>query len=136
MSKALSDAWVQTEFPSCDVNVSKLDLISLFRQCDPQKLMDEEEYAMFANLNSELEIYRGTCETDIECVKSLSWTISPQKASWFANRWHTKGYVFKAKIRREHVLACFLRRGEEEVIVDPKHLNDIKIHPDLTSILH
>lgn len=126
LSKILGVSWTQVEFSNYDANLSKSELVALFKQCDPQYLMDKEDYAAYKNLGSEIVVYRGVTQADMEHVRALSWTLSYEKAEWFAHRWSADGFVYKAKIEKEHTLACFLGRNEKEIIVDPKYLQDIE----------
>ena len=42
-SKILNDAWIMSENPNCDVNVSKEELVGFFKKADPEHLMTPEE---------------------------------------------------------------------------------------------
>ena len=98
-----------------DPNLSKRQLLSMFRSIDPQKLMDTDEYAVFCELDEVVTVYRGV----------TSWTLDRKTAEWFAGRFGESGTVYEAQISKAHIHAVFLNRGESEVIVDPKHLIDI-----------
>ena len=66
-SKILADAWIRSENPNCDTNVSKSKLISMFKQADPHELMLEDEL--------EDEIGNST-EYSFEIVEGISgWVI-------------------------------------------------------------
>ena len=45
LGQLLSTAWTQEECPNQDCNVSKRELVALFRSVPPESLMDEEERA-------------------------------------------------------------------------------------------
>lgn len=121
----LSQAWIGTEAPNDDPNLSKRELLSLFRAIDPQKLMDAEEYGLFQGLEDVVTVYRGVTEYNAKNIKALSWTLDRDTAEWFAHRYGESGKVYEARIGKEHIHAVFLGRNEAEVIVDPKHLMDI-----------
>ena len=121
----LSQAWIITEAPNADPNLSKRELLALFRSVDPQKLMDEEEYGLFRSLDDVVTVYRGVTSYNAQNVKALSWTLNRDTAEWFALRFGEQGTVYEAQIPKEHICAVFLGRNEAEVIVDPKHLWDI-----------
>lgn len=121
----LSQAWIITEAPNTDPNLSKRELLSLFRSVDPQKLMDEEEYGLFRGLDDVVTVYRGVTSYNARNVKALSWTLNRDTAKWFAHRFGEQGTVYEAQIRKEHICAVFLGRNESEVIVDPKWLLNI-----------
>ena len=121
----LTHAWVCTEEPNMDPNLSKLQLLSMFRSIDPQKLMDADEYAVFCELDEVVTVYRGVTSYNEENIRALSWTLDRKTAEWFAGRFGESGTVYEAQISKAHIHAVFLNRGESEVIVDPKHLIDI-----------
>ncbi len=123
----LSWAWVITEAPNSDPNLSKRELLSLFRSVDPQELMDEEEYELFCGLDDVVTVYRGVTSYNAKNIKALSWTLNRDTAEWFAHRFDEHGTVYEAQIPKEHICAVFLGRNEAEVIVDPKHLQDITL---------
>lgn len=58
MASFLSYAWISTESPNNDPNLSQRELLSMFRSLDPQKLMDQEEYTQFQNLDDVVTVYR------------------------------------------------------------------------------
>lgn len=121
----LSQAWIITEAPNSDPNLSKSELLSLFCSVDPQMLMDEEEYELFRSLDDVVTVYRGVTSYNAENVKALSWTLNRDIAEWFAHRFGEQGTVYEAQIPKEHICAVFMGRNEAEVIVDPKCLLDI-----------
>lgn len=121
----LSQAWITTEAPNSDPNLTKRELLALFRSVDPQKLMDEEEYEIFRGLEDVVTIYRGVTSYNAKNVEALSWTLNRDTAEWFAHRYGEQGAVYEAQIEKKHICAVFLGRNEAEVIVDPKHLRNV-----------
>ena len=101
LGQLLSTAWTQEECPNQDCNVSKRELVALFRSVPPESLMDEEERAAHQALEDTVTVYRGVT-----------------------------GTVYEAQIRKEHILALFTGRNESEVIVDPRHLEQIMESPE------
>jgi hypothetical protein len=67
-----------------------------------------------------MTIYRGYNEYSRE--DGNSYTLSKDKAIWFANRFSDNGYVNKYKIHIYDVLAFITNRGEAEIIAMP---NDV-----------
>lgn len=64
-------------------------------------------------------------------VEALSWSLSPEKAEWFATRFSSiKGRVYSATIRKDDIFAYFGLRGEQEVIVNPDYLENIEVYKD------
>lgn len=126
LSKILSSAWIMSENPNSDVNLTKRRLVSLFRSADPTVLMDEEERQMLADLDPTVTVYRGVTSYNADKVRALSWTLDYNIAKWFATRFGGRGTVYEAQVWREHILALFSRRNEAEVIIDPKDLMNIE----------
>lgn len=126
-AKILADAWIRCEAPNNDPNLSKRNLVALFKNADPQVLMDESEYSQYRTLDDVVTVYRGVTEHNANNVKALSWTLNRETAEWFAHRFDEDGDVYSAQIQKKHILALFNGRNESEVIVDPKHLQDITL---------
>lgn len=126
-SKILADAWIRSENPNCDTNVSKSKLISMFKQADPHELMLEDELRQYEELDDTVTVYRGVTSHNAKNIKALSWTLDREKAEWFAHRFNEDGTVYEAEIDKQHILALFNGRNELEVIVDPRFLMDIRI---------
>ena len=117
LGQLLSTAWTQEECPNQDCNVSKRELVALFRSVPPESLMDEEERAAHQAMEDTVTVYRGV--TPYNAKKDR------KTADWFAHRFGEEGTVYEAQIRKEHILALFTGRNESEVIVDPRHLEQI-----------
>lgn len=126
LSELLGITWTQVEFSNRDKNLSKSEILKLFKKCNPEKVMDEDEYAEYNSLPAVLEIYRGIGKDTKAGVLSLSWTLSYDTAEWFSKRRSESGVVYKAKIEKKYVYAYFSGRNESEVIVDPKYLQEIE----------
>lgn len=131
-TRMLSDAWIRSESPNDDPNLSKSKLLALFKAADPQILMDEGERAMLNALETPVTVYRGVTSYNAKNVKALSWTLDEKVAQWFAHRYGEQGTVYKAQIRKDHIYAVFTGRNEAEVIVDPKELHNISQVQDLS----
>ena len=121
----LADAWIRTEAPNSDPNLSKRDLLSMFKATDPALLMDKEDYREFLALDNVVTVYRGVTSKNAQNVKALSWTMDRNTAEWFANRFGENGTVYEAQIQKQHIYAYFSGRNESEVIVDPKYLMEL-----------
>ena len=125
-SKMLCDAWVRSENPNMDPNLNKTELLKMFRDADPAILMTDKERKCLKELDDEVTVYRGITDYNAKNVKTLSWTLNRGTAKWFATRFGQEGKVYEAQIEKEHILALFWGRGEDEVIVDPKYLQELK----------
>ncbi|MCM1364513.1 MAG: hypothetical protein NC215_05995 [Ruminococcus sp.] len=132
-SEILSDVWTETEAPHNDPNFTTAEFVRLFRQADPSCLMDEDEYEQFQGLDDTLTVYRGVTSYNADNVKALSWTLNPDTAEWFANRFDEDGTVYEAQIEKAHIYALFNGRNESEIVVDPKYLMDITEYQEQTN---
>ena len=124
-STILADAWIRSEQPNHDPNLPRSRLLAMFRAADPAILMDDEERKMLNTLGDAVTVYRGVHSAKSNGVNAMSWTLDQETAAWFAGRYGRQGFVYEAKINKEHIHALFLGRNESEVIVDPKYLTDI-----------
>ena len=122
-SAFLGSMWTLVEFPNADPTVSPAEFVRYFQQADKEILMDGGDYKRYLSLSDELTVYRGVKPKGE--VLALSWTLSKKKAEWFANRFQSDGTVHRAKIPREHALAYFNCRGEQEVVLNYRKLFDI-----------
>jgi hypothetical protein len=77
-----------------------------------------------ARLTGELTVYRGTFGDDPS--GGISWTLSSERAHWFARRLGPGGAVWSATVDADDVLGYFTDRKEEEIIVDPSALRDVR----------
>lgn len=90
-----------------------------------QHMMEESERESFEKLPQELTIYRGWCYE--ESAQGLSWTLDENTAHWFASRFAAgfkqDPFVTKAIVDKNSVLAYFLGRNENEIVIDPDDLS-------------
>lgn len=124
-SELLGDAWVSSEYANLDVNVSKTQLLNLFKRADKKALMSESELETYNEFEDSIVVYRGVGSRNKNNIKALSWTTNFGKAKWFAERWGN-GTVYSAVIDKENILAYFDRKNEFEAIVDFNQLQNIK----------
>ena len=113
--KLLSNIWTDAENPH--VNHSTwVHLFASKRKFRPL-LMNKAERAALAAMPEVLTVYRGG-----RTKRGLSWTLSEEKARWFADRHKDKGVnkVFKGTVPKHKVYAYLNGRKEEEIVVDPK----------------
>ena len=114
----------------CDIYSSReyiLNTLSkeIIRECldgihvneiDPD-LIDSEGY---------INIYRGQTYDSTPLSDALSWTLDKSKAKWFANRFNSCGTVYKGKVKLKNVLAYIGHRDESEILVEYKHILNVK----------
>ena len=126
LGKILANAWMRSENPNMDPNVSQSKLIALFKKADPRYLMDTEEQLQLAGLPDPVTIYRGVTSVNRSRVRAMSWTLNLETAEWFAHRFGENGSVYEAQIQKAHILALFNGRNEAEIVVEPAFLMNIE----------
>ena len=130
-SKILADAWMRSENPNNDPNVSQSKLISMFKNADPRVLMSAEEQKELAGMADPITIYRGVTSRNADNIYAMSWTLEKKVAEWFATRFGEKGTVYQAQIDKAHVLALFHGRGEAEIVADPRFIDNPVIEEEM-----
>jgi len=95
------------------------------REC----IMLEEEREALAVLPEELVVHRGL--TSRGTTMGWSWTLSQPKAEWFARRLldsrkGEKPILMTATVAKSRVIAHFTRRGEAEIVTNPRYLRNIR----------
>lgn len=86
-------------------------------------VMTEEEQAALAALPDAITIYRGYAKLTGK-RRGWAWTTDLEKARWFARRFAHKGEprVVSSLVSKADVIAYFTRRGESEIVINPKNL--------------
>lgn len=106
-------SWIMIEYPLSDVNVTKNEMLRWFGKLN-----------FVSNLSGVVTIYRGVGSEKYR--NGISWTLVKSKAEWFATRFTDNGIVYSAKVKSKDILYYISERGEEEIIVDPKKLMQMK----------
>lgn len=88
--------------------------------------MQIEEQEAFRKLPHQLVLYRGVSADD-ESFDGLSWTLSREKAVWFANRRTGAPRLIAASVEKESIHAYFDRRDEREVVVESPRILSIDV---------
>lgn len=109
----LSDAWISSENPNMHPDLTRRELIAMFKAADAKELMSQDEQETLNRLDEEITVYRGVTSYNAKNIRALSWTTDYKKAKWFAERFGESGTVYEARIKREHIFAYFGSRGEQ-----------------------
>jgi hypothetical protein len=116
----LSD-WICELWCGADPDDTNPDFLVVWEQCSNYKgttLYDEKPLPD----GEEFTIYRGQ-DNDVEWEIGLSWSLSKEIATKFANGAATRsfqdGYLATARVERSHIMAYISGRNEEELIIDP-----------------
>jgi hypothetical protein len=92
------------------------------RRPRPQFVMTVGELAEYEGLPPVITVYRGFSHDNHD---GLSWTTSEERAVWFARKDADETHqprVVCGTCAKEHVVACFLRRSEREVFIEPERV--------------
>ncbi|WP_297293905.1 hypothetical protein [uncultured Oscillibacter sp.] len=126
--------WSLIENISGDKNITKSQMVSMFRAADKDTLLSDIERQALDGISDCIEIYRGIKRGKHHEILGMSWTTNIEVARKFANRFNKGGTVYKGKIDKKDILAYFDNRSESEVVVDYRGLYEIKkieeIKPD------
>ena len=129
-AKLLQFSWISSPAPSQEEEVAPSEMIEMFQRANAEYLMSPEERSILAQLPDEAVIYRGLTEKNAFHISGMSWTLKEESAARFASRGET-GKIYQAKIRKENILALFLKGEEFEVVVDPENLQEIALERTL-----
>lgn len=77
--------------------------------------MSTEEREYFSTLPDVVKVFRGCIANKNKT--GLSYTLSKEKAEWFAKRFNSDGVVVEKEIKKHKIFAYLNGRGEDEVIV-------------------
>lgn len=123
--KALARVWVDSE----NIWQNHDDWEYIFGMAEEDKnskhFMTPDERKAFKALPEEFEVYRGyhvhksaVTNEKYNNQKGFSWTLSREKAEWFAKRFQrNEGRVDVMKVNKSEVFAYMGSRNEEEVIL-------------------
>ena len=126
LAEYLKTLWVSTDTVNVDVNISKSQYVELFKKCEKEDLMTEEELKYYKDLPEEIIVYRGINKITNHPPKALSWTCDYNVAKWFSERFSKgNGIIYKTTVKKEDVLAYFSH--EKEFVVDFRKLKNLEI---------
>ena len=112
----LREAWITSDNPNEDKNISLETLTEMFKECKKEYLMDEDNLKVYSNLPENITAYRGIYEGGNE--NGLSWTLNYEIAERFSHRFNTVGIILEKNFQKQQILAYFGDRDEEEIIVE------------------
>jgi hypothetical protein len=127
----LAEVWTDTEFPTKNRKYW-LQFFTCSRG-EREHLMAQGEREAFAKLSDPVIIYRGITVSSpgvrlLKNARGMAWTDSLSVAAFFAHRWGQSGTILEAKVSKSKILAYFLMRGENEVVIDPRRIR-FQTHP-------
>lgn len=107
-------------YSSSEYNFNLLDINTL----KEIKELSKEELSSFGDI---LEVYRGETTYSRHYKDAYSWTLSKETAKFFADRFDSNGTVLKAKVNKKDIVAYITDRQEEELVVFPNCVYDVKL---------
>jgi hypothetical protein len=115
--KQVSEVWQDSE--SIWQNGDEWEV--LWKSDRPEKhlAMNDDEREELAKLPDPITVYRGIPESSLDEDNGLSWTLSREKAEWFARRYSPifgPGAALEGQVRKSDVHALLLGRDEQEII--------------------
>lgn len=94
--------------------------------------LDIKEQAAFDELPDMVPVWHGL-ERKNGRILGLSWTTDKGVAEWFAQHFarfnRRRAYIAAGVVRKEHVKAYLLNRGEHEIIAFPDKIDQVVVEP-------
>jgi hypothetical protein len=114
-SKLVTAVWMDSE----NIWQHYDDWVDVFEYVDRPYLMNPVERGVLRKLPNRVTIYRGfngdRPEPTIQ--NGLSWTLSMDKAKWFAKRYGAKKpTVLEIRVDKDDIIAYFNGRNEQEIV--------------------
>lgn len=109
----LSDVWSNSE--NIWQNLKEWKKLLSSERKGKGAFMDKDERKIYNALPDTVIAYRGYLPG--KNINGISYTISKEKAEWFANRWNKKGKVLTMRVPRKKVFAYLNGRNEQEIII-------------------
>ena len=110
----IESVWTDSEFPY----VNRKMWAMVFGHENARWMMDEEDADTLNHLPDEILIWRGCSKKH---VRGFSWSLSEEKARWFATRFDYPNPVLCCRcVRKEDVVAYLSGRGEKEILIHPR----------------
>lgn len=122
MRELLPHVWTDCEFP---LQFGQKPLRLFNAAGFITDIEDKDHIEAFLPAKSAITVYRGCGRPGYR--DGISWTKSPERADWFAGRFN-KGnkYIYAGEATPNTILGIFLGRGEEEVVVSPRRLKNLR----------
>ena len=128
-TEILKEIWIDTEFPTLNLDVTTRDLAAWFSFCDKDILMSKEDRSYLDSLPETVTVYRGVADDKFK--NGFSWSLSKEKAEWFATRLEfddCNPVLYEFEVNKSDIVAFLSCRGEAEVIIAPETLANYKIN--------
>jgi hypothetical protein len=119
LRECLAFAWTASEYPGRAI--PKKRTLRLFRLAGwmSDTTGEVNDHDAPARPLIPLRLWRGSTA---RYQRGLAWTADPERAAWFANRWHDGAKVWECTVPPARLLASFNGRGEAEFVCDVQGL--------------
>ena len=115
-AESLKFAWITSENTNHDVNVNRHDIQKMLREVKKEYFMSTSDFEKYKSLSDGLIVYRGIQHNAKE--DGFSWTLSKEKAKWFASRFNNHGKVVERKVQKKDIVAYINDLNEQEIILN------------------
>lgn len=115
-AESLKFAWITSENTNHDVNVNRHDIQKMLREVKKEYFMSTSDFEKYKSLSDGLIVYRGIQHNAKE--DGFSWTLSKEKAKWFASRFNNHGKVIERKVQKKDIVAYINDMNEQEIILN------------------
>lgn len=115
-AESLKFAWITSENTNHDVNVNRHDIQKMLREVKKEYFMSTSDFEKYKSLSDGLIVYRGIQHNATE--DGFSWTLSKEKAKWFASRFNNHGKVVERKVQKKDIVAYINDLNEQEIILN------------------
>lgn len=138
-SQIWTSIYLTLEFIEGNAVLSQKDIVKNFRKCQKEYMMSEKELKTLEELPDIVPIYRGFTvkmpddremseKLMEEYARGISWSLNEETAVWFSERFAGKELepiVYRGYIRKDKILALFLEKNEDNVVVDPANVESL-----------
>ena len=115
-AESLKFAWITSENTNHDVNVNRHDIQKMLREVKKEYFMSTSDFEKYKSLSDGLIVYRGIQHNAKK--DGFSWTLSKEKAKWFASRFNNHGKVIERKVQKKDIVAYINDLNEQEIILN------------------
>lgn len=118
------EVYTLEDYGFADFNAAIIE--DAFSKQTKEQKQDVQKKLLSKGNEEEIIIYRGMGSESTSLELSYSWTLSFEVACFFANRFNMNGEVYIGKVKKEKVIDYLTGRNEEEIIVRPEDIYEIK----------
>jgi hypothetical protein len=122
------DLWKRSEYGFNLFTPVFLREVFAYNHYSEERREDLDEFVKLTNGELIITIYRGVTEKSTPYNEAISWTLDLNTAKFFANRFDSNGKIYVAEIHINDVYDFLKDRGEQEVLINPQGLKNLRLH--------